>query len=354
MSSGCGHPTLNVVASKSAPPITSADQDKNLPGIPFYAKKGVCKRETIFIEPRFIVDVEISRKGDSSITHEMTLSRSEFKDDSFKNLLADLKKLSDADEKHQYSGPDTCYINDEWGNVFKTSYSADDSGKVLCDVRGGKDKCKSLDSALNDGSILHVSTNSSIEAQVDYSQVYYLNSRTPWIGNSSVDAKLQADGTLNEGNVAANDQTWSTILNTIGSVAGDLTSFGTTEITAHATSATPPANNVALNTKNSDFEKIFGDTGKPDQPKCDPPKSWPIPSDKITYKISITPKFYLHDLLKYETDTKELKSCQKGIPITDWENTSVTITLKDDAKSKDDTSFKFSGQVTPPKPNSTN
>jgi len=80
------------------------------------------------------------------------------------------------------------------------------------------------------GNWLRVSNTGAIEAAVDYSVTYYLNSSRPLAGSTQVDAKLAADGTLTEGSAQVNDQTLATIASTISSLVGSAVSIAKSNI----------------------------------------------------------------------------------------------------------------------------
>ncbi len=334
---GCGHPTAMVTASKSAPPIAdlAPNQAVKLDGVPFYVKRGVCKRETIWLEPRINVDVTIAVENDVAITHHMVLTQSQFDSQAARDLLANLGVLQAASKSDSPQQYDTCKIKAQWDSLQN---KVSTSNKPLCDTQGSseKTKCTPLRDALNRGDLLLASNAGSIEVQVDYSQVYYLNTKTPWIGNASVDAKLATDGTLSEGNVQANDQTWATILNTVSSLASDLTSLGTAKI-----AAAPKATSTTQLT-GKDYDLPI----QQPQPVCTSP-DWPEPSKAEVYKATVTAEIYLHDHVKYDPSINNLANCQVNAEgVTDG---NVTITKKDSSGGNDKGAYKFSGQVTPPK-----
>jgi hypothetical protein len=328
---GCGHPTVNISASRSAPPITAAQNTTSLPGIPFYVKHGVCKLETVWLEPQFAVDVKIAQPGSASIIHHLVLSQSGFSSVAAQKLMADLGRMQAASKPGAPQPPDSCSVAAAWSYVEASAINP--ASKPLCDMTEAPG-CRELADAVRQGDVLRMANKAAIDVQVDYSQVYYMNTRTPWIGNASASAKLAADGTLTDASAQVTDQTWSTILSTVSSLAGDLTTFGAAALAVPAAPATPPPA-AAAHTSSLTCPQ--------------PPADWPMPSKDLTYKVDIDPQIFIHDHTRFDpAKGADLAACVA--PPGGVTDGNVLITKKQsDSGDGDKGGYKFSGQVTPPK-----
>ncbi len=316
---GCGHPTVNISASTAPPTLTSTPA--SLPGIPFYVKRGMCKRETVWAEPRHTLQLDILKGGKLASTRSITYSRSFPQNSEVETLIENLNLLAAAPKASDSAK--LCQTVNNVANQWKAVAEAAERAKHPCDVMPKQSiECESLVAAEGTGDILRVSNSANIVAEVDYEHVYYMNTRTPWIGNASVDTKLNTDGTLSEGNVQVNDQTWSNILGTVNALAGDFTTFASAKF---ATAAAP---------------------GNQPIESCPPSSGWPVPSDDVVYRITSSTEVYLHD--HQLEDTGLGTSC---VPLEGGVTEgSIMITKKDASPVKDDASaIKVSGTVTLPK-----
>lgn len=168
-------------------------------GIPFYVKTGVCKQETTWLEPQYILTYESKAGAASRGPLEKVLNRSEFLNQEVQTFIADpsntalLRRIFD--DPRAYPGP----------NSINESDPASITGQEML------------------GNWMRVSNTGAVEAVVDYADVFYLNSARPLAGTTQVDAKLAADGTLTEGSAQLNDQTLATIASTISSLVSSAT-----------------------------------------------------------------------------------------------------------------------------------
>ncbi|HEY1207878.1 MAG TPA: hypothetical protein VGE85_00785 [Terracidiphilus sp.] len=321
--SGCGHPTAIISATTAPPAIGSTDtaHPTNLPGVPFYIKRGMCKRETIWAEPKHTLQLAILQDGKPAATRSITYPHSFQQNSELETLVENLNLLAvppkDSDPAK------LCQTVNDVANQWKALAEAAKQAKRPCDVVSKQsNECESLVAAERTGDILLVSNSASIVAEVDYEHVYYMNTRTPWIGSASVDTKLNLDGTLSEGNVQVTDQTWSTILGTVNALAGDFTTFASAKFTAPAATGNEPIEN------------------------CTPSSGWPVPSVDVVYRITSSTEVYLHD---HELEDPGLGASCKPLDGGVTEG-NVTITKKDASPAKDDAStIKVSGTVTLPK-----
>ena len=403
LTAGCGHPTVMVTA-RSAPPDLTASDPKNpvvakIDGIPFYVKRGVCKRETIWAEPKHTLQLEVLQGDKTIVTRTITFSRSFLLDHTNtdnKVTKGDLKKL--LDELHILASASTrgdlgmlCPhdVATDWETV--AGEARDEETHLSCDVASSG--CVKLEDAVTKGDLLRLSNTANIVVEVDYDHPYYINTKTPWIGNASVDAKLNTDGTLSEGNVQANDQTWSTILTTASNLAGSFATYAAAEVTASgavkaaevtAAAANPPvsgplaayalipscasepgwpmpgpiaqADTPALpkeaTASESEHKSAPKDKDKP-APKAAPaPKDAPAPKI-IAYRVTPLTVVYLHDHVKEEAVVKGaslVDICKPdGKEVTDG---NITVSKQDAPAPDDPNVIKVSGQVKLPKADS--
>ncbi len=400
LATGCGHPTVVVSAVNAPPALTSTPT--TLPGIPFYVKRGMCKRETVWAEPRYTLQVNVMAGDKPAASRSLVVSRSFLIENTntknanskFAQLLKDLYALAAArKESDLESSPNTPVCPEDVAKEWDTEAQSarDIENNPFCEEITGS-PCKSLATGEKDGDLLRMVNTANVVNEVDYEHVYYMNTQTPWIGNASADTTLNTDGTLSKGTIAVNDQTWSTIIGTIGTLAGDVTSFESANVAAKATvTVAHIANPQQLMASNIQIEEtnVSACKGAPGwplpreaavtavkapkiaadiAPKTDArpkakvkPDPEPTPDNKpaldagpdstktelgVSYQVSIQATVYLHDHVKEDTGLGT--ACYANATgVTDG---SVTITRLDDAKAKDDSgAIKVSGTVTLPK-----
>ncbi len=418
LQTGCGHPTAMITATTAPPVIASADpaHPTNVPGIPFYAKRGMCKRETVWAEPKFTLEVDQLVGGKPVVTRTIVMPRSYLLTNQDPaqplgilikelNVLASARKKEDLGVQGAQGSVCPADVSAQWSAVESAVQLT--RKPAFCE-EANVPGCELIGAAEENGDLLRSVNSAAVVAEVDYEHVYYMNTRTPWIGNASVDAKLQADGTLNEGNLQANDQTWSTILQTIGGLASNVATVEAAKYGAAATAAsttmtttTAPPSTGAVPAPALDAHVA----PPPPPPPCEIP-GWPFPSAdtttttttpgvakpdpktppekptgtttkdaSISYRVSLTPTVYLHDHVKKDLcigpdpncgtgrsdncslddrdcwNAKQAASTSRCIPAPlGILGGSFTITKVDDSKSKDDpNTIKVSGQVVLPK-----
>src|SRR5271170_4180591 len=207
---GCGHPTVTVKQAAAAGPPAL------VPGIPFYLKHGVCTRESVWLEPQYTLSLSVIADQNEPISKTMILNREGYRNDSTQGLIAALSELKGTyalDPAHADKCPSA--IGHQW-DMTAAANAGNHSG-VNIDVDPAL-----IHAAEMAGNFILVTNAASGTPEVDYTQVYYINATTPWIGSGSLDAKLAPDGTLSEGNAQVQDQTWSTIFSTITGLVGDV------------------------------------------------------------------------------------------------------------------------------------
>ena len=136
-------------------------------------------------------------EGDKPTTQTMTVNNRAFHDPSpgldpdlsAPNLVASLRALQG---EHPITGPDSPYCPSiaapNWQRI-------EDRYRVIPIVEAPD----GIQSAVTDGNLVVVTNTADIGTAVDYTRVFYLNAKNPLNGTSSVDAKLNADGTLGGG-----------------------------------------------------------------------------------------------------------------------------------------------------------
>jgi hypothetical protein len=292
---GC-HQTVTVFGPSAlpnalAPTATKEDKkqaaENQLPGIPFYSHYGVCTKETVWLEPQTTLTLTVTPEGGKPTTQTMTLNNRAFHDPtpgldpnlSAPNLVASMKALQG---EHPIAGPDSPYCP----SVAAANWQAIENLYRVMPLLETQD---GIQSAIDAGNLVVVSNTADIGTAVDYSRVYYLNAKNPLNGTSSVDAKLNADGTLGEGSVSRDDETLSSVLTTLGTLgSGGLTAWSTVKaasITGQATvQSAAESGNVAGGQRRV-------------TPSCVSGGGWPAipPEKKVTFDFSIETKGFTHD-----------------------------------------------------------
>jgi hypothetical protein len=312
---GCTHQTLIVKGQ------TPADE---LPGIPFYTKQGVCKKESDWLEPQYTLVLGVAIDGGPPTTHTLALSRQGYVDAGTQTLVQMIQGLKGPYPAHEVA-PNACpaAIGRQWESVaanpvFKIELALDLNGR--------------LQNAETQGNVILVKNRAKIGTQVDYTKRYYLNARSPWVGSSQVDAKLADDGTLTEGSAQRDDETWNTILTTISSLVGDFT--GAAAATAPAAAAPAPTQPPGTITESVTL------------PVCSSVPGWPEPKRTVRYTYSLKTVIYRHHHESTSTDLQNACSMNEGRVY----GGNFTVT-EEDASGKDKKSNKaieFSGSITLP------
>lgn len=166
--------------------IKSAPLDlKNPKGLPFYAKVGACKQQSVWLEYRYEVSAE---KFGPVVVNQKTY-------DDILNQLSDVKSVQDL-QKLFYDRkipPVAAFISDDDKIAFQAA-------KVAHNL------------------VLGANTG-ELAAVVDYSNPMWLNSGRPLEGTSQVTGKFGPDGTLTEVSAQVDNKSVSTIISTITSIA---------------------------------------------------------------------------------------------------------------------------------------
>jgi hypothetical protein len=170
---------------------------RRIPGVPFYAKRAVCRQETVYqqelVRLSFRVH-EIFYNAESGLqdstalryTNERVVTRATLALSSVTSLR--LQPSSEPDWRNQAS-------------TFERLPEAD------------------LTRWEDSGDRLLVSNRTAPHLYVDYENPYYLNADRPLVGSSSVNATLANDGTLTTAAAEGTDSTLGTLLSAIPTTA---------------------------------------------------------------------------------------------------------------------------------------
>ncbi len=170
-------------------------------GLPFYIKKGICKQQTVWLEPLYVITYEPNAGVSVSGPLQKVLTRLQF-------MTPDVQKF--------LISPTT----KDWYSIGTVA----DRGGPFNEGANSPASIKRIHDEEDSGNWLRASNTGAIDAVVDYTVTYYINSARPFAGSTQVSAKLAPDGTLTEASGQVNDQTLATIASTISSLVGTATS----------------------------------------------------------------------------------------------------------------------------------
>jgi hypothetical protein len=231
---GC-HETVQVFGPSVLPKISAPTNDKNrsnttdfpaaaaknkLPGIPFFNHMGICIQEEEWNEPQTTLTLTVTPDNGLSQTRSMVLNNQPFyqHDPDVLNLLTILEI---AQGKHKITDKDQSYcpanVAKGWDTLGQ-KYEVKQIDETGSDPSTDPNKI-SIESATKYGILVLTANTATQGVGVDYSRVYYLNTKSPLIGTASVDAKIGTDGTLTEGSVSVDDETGNYVLTALGTVA---------------------------------------------------------------------------------------------------------------------------------------
>jgi hypothetical protein len=220
--SGCGQTAHITRGPQTTAPATSLQP---VDGIPFYVKRAYCQQQASWLEPQFTLEVTatVDGKHNSSLSTVSMLSRSQFLTN---DAVRRLQSVSGQEFAVQTADGCSGYL------------SVAGAMGVLRNIKMNTVDDANLQNAIIAGDVLLTSNTAQIVPYVDYETVYYYNTARPVTGTSSVDVKLNADGTLSEGNSSVTDQTLSTIT---GVLSTAITSFAPTAVSSRGPGGALPA-----------------------------------------------------------------------------------------------------------------
>lgn len=320
---GCSHPTMIVTGPGPAGTAPS------LPGLPFYTKHGVCKRETAWLEPQYTLSLSVTADKQLPVTKTMTVTRQAYLNDEVQTLITAMNALSG---EHKVDANDASECPSSVGAVWdRVAANKSYSPVAGLETSGGLGAAEAV------GNIVRVGDSAAIVTEVDYRNVYYLNTKSPWIGTAQVNAKLGSDGTLTEASAQVDDETWSTILNAATSLVGDFFGAGSG---ANAPAATPAA--AAAHTAEVVPERrgFF----------CPALAGWPTPTGSFSYEYRLTTTIYKHDHTELSELDKPCETTREGVV---GGNFTVVAEAADAKEKKDDSdTISVKGAIKLPKKSS--
>ncbi len=195
LSFGCVSGGLYHVVGPAASPPDDA-------GVPFFVKTAVCRHQTAYDEPHFTVTLILEQqfipdpqkpgKWDETGRESVTLSLQGFRVAQAEGLLAP----GDAEE-----------VTSHFRQLRSGIGGRYPSPRAVCAATGLP--CDSQDYAL-------VANRSDPEVIVDYSRMFYVNTRrTSWSGSTNATVELAGDGTLSKVEASLEDTTLKTVLDAL-------------------------------------------------------------------------------------------------------------------------------------------
>ena len=207
-------------------------------GIPFYVKTSVCKQESVWIEPQYVLTFQVT--GDHPYgPMQKILTRQEYRSDAVQRFIGAANPNTWQAAVLSLPGP--VPVNEESPSAVANEE--------------------------NFGNWMEVANTGAVEMVVDYEDVFYLNSGRPLTGTTQVNAKLGPDGTLAEASAQVQEQTLSTIASTLGSVAGAVTTVALARAAATAQVSRAPSENhltIATRTYQHTHTAYSGFPARPD------------------------------------------------------------------------------------------
>lgn len=322
---GCSHPTAMVYTAPGA----------LAPGIPFFVKKGVCARESVWLEPQYTLTFSVFLSDQPPITNTITMNREGYLDEHTQEAIAELQSLPKTEVALGAANRSLC--PSAVGSVWEMAEQEAKQHRPVpnLDLCGLTAKCGEAAS-----NYFLVANTAVIKPEVDYTQVYYINSRSPWIGTGSIDAKLATDGTLTETNAQTDDETWSTIINGISTIAS-----GYFTGAASASAAAAPATSAA-----APGPMVAHGAAAPVSCLAASPR-WPSPADnKVKYAWDLKTVIYKHDHTIEDPSVHDPSACTplpEGVT-----GGSYTVRVVEPGSKPDPGAISVSGTVTLPKKDS--
>lgn len=353
---GC-HKTVMVFGPSAlpdalAPNATDMQREKaaakELPGIPFYNHYGICTQETVWLEPQTTLTLTVTPEKEKPVIQTMTLNNRAFHDTYVDPNLDPsilVKQLEALKGDHQIVDSDSPYCP---SRVAGNWQAIKDKYKVVA-----IDDTTDIYNAKKALYLVPVTNTADIGTAVDYSRVYYLNARSPLNGTSTVDAKLNVDGTLGEGSATTDNETLSAVLTTLGTLgSGALTAWSTIDAASITGNATVNAAAAAALAPAGAMKVQSIDGKPPKQYVCAEGGGWPglLKGAKVTFDFSVATGGFTHDH-KLVTPLDELTKVGRKCDATQLVyGGSFTVTPVAGGDKPDKTAYTVSGTITPPKP----
>lgn len=175
--------------------------EEKVPGLPFYTKIGVCRHQVVWAAPVYTLNLK-------SVTTVVSTGKEE---------VADLGTINISRSTYANVNQQNCPINQlkidvatgipvpTWKKLIENKCAFDPLVHGIEDINGD---------------IVLVSNTNTLQPQVDYRNVYYINAQHPFSGSAKVDAKLNADGSLSEGNAEVDDRTFEAVVSLLSAPFG--------------------------------------------------------------------------------------------------------------------------------------
>ena len=229
--------------------LDAADQQTNVPGVPFYIKVGKCKQETVWLQPYYALTLKRT-----TTTKFVDETRAKDQDDGCKacnkacagSPPADVQACNKCTPIYKackeapqlpapqvaigtqvlslgyYQKPEVRDLQVEVGSYNSAATSAptdiariDGLWKTILSWPFYLPLTVKEDVLVASADAIEVSNKAAPEKVIDYSRTYYYNTPRPWAGSSQLDVHLDPDQTLTEASSQVQSQTLSTILSAL-------------------------------------------------------------------------------------------------------------------------------------------
>ncbi|MBB5316928.1 hypothetical protein [Tunturibacter empetritectus] len=291
----------------------------------------MCKRETVWLEPQYTLSISVTADKQLPVTKTMTVTRQAYLNDEVQTLITSMNALSG---EHKVDANDASACPSSVGAIWdRVAANKSYSPVAALETSGGLGAAEAV------GNIVRVGDSAAVVTEVDYKNVYYLNTKSPWIGTAQVNAKLGSDGTLTEASAQVDDETWSTILNAATSLVGDFLGGGS-GASAPAAAAAPATSGVATPALVPERVRF----------SCPALPGWPTPTGSFSYKYSLTTTVYKHDHTELSGLDKPCETTREGVV---GGNFTVVAEAMDAQEKKDDSdTISVKGAIKLPKKSS--
>jgi hypothetical protein len=282
---------------------TDSGKTEGVDGIPFYIQKAHCVHETVWLETQYQL--------------KLTKFAAETADEGTKTPAKPPKKLGEWEKLISEATMHTSDFDSLRSLIGREDATDSKDLERLLVKLPVYDFKKVLDD--KDHGPMLVSNTNKPQVYVDYSTTYFLNSKRPWIGTSSVNAETRPDGTLGKGTAETKDETITTLL------------------------ASVPLKEALTKWLKLD-SAMYRPMGLPASQKS-----------PVRYELSIEPIQYLHTLSAITADIapsckvcKRFEFTQNNIDTLNYTRTKLSGGGAK-APDKDDSSIKVTGEITLPK-----
>jgi hypothetical protein len=199
--SGCG----SLMKVTRQPRATTAGE---VAGIPFYVKAGICKHQTVWVQPIYSVTLKATftpaDKAKAAIvsTRTLVLTLVEIQSPEFTSLM----KAVNAARVGGNGGLSPDHLNE-----IETRWAALNARQPADPYRLNQDQLGSA-TGTDRGRVLRAANESVAESYVDYSTMYFFNTSKPLAGSAQGNVELAADGTMAKGSAQTESKTLQAFL----------------------------------------------------------------------------------------------------------------------------------------------